>query len=310
MKNRVFKRMLFWLLVAAGAALIAGLYFYMRDYGSYFQKRRGTYGEAFITPASRDSLFEKSWLTVKNREGFVVECGMLTPRDGVAKHPAIILLGGKATGKYAVNYVLGITGVVIIAVDYPYTPRDAYTITNFLYDVPAIRNALIDMIPSIMLVTDYLQTREDVDTSRIVLLGYSFGAPLVPCVVAHDRRSAVAAMVYGGGDLRSLIAHNVGRYESEPIARSVGALGGFLLRPLEPMRYIDRVAPTPLVMINGTDDEQVPRHNAELLFNAAGEPKAIRWLESGHVRPDNVELTRKIVAELTRELERRGIRLN
>jgi fermentation-respiration switch protein FrsA (DUF1100 family) len=62
-------------------------------------------------------------------------------------------------------------------------------------------------------------------------------------------------------------------------------------------------------MINGTNDEQVPRHNAELLYNAAGEPKTIRWLESRHVRPDNVELTRMILAELKRELDRREIRV-
>jgi fermentation-respiration switch protein FrsA (DUF1100 family) len=76
------------------------------------------------------------------------------------------------------------------------------------------------------------------------------------------------------------------------------------------MRYIDRVTPTPLIMINGTNDEQVPRHNAELLYNAAGEPKTIMWLKSRHVRADNVELTRIIVAELRRELEQQGIKMN
>ena len=84
-------------------------------------------------------------------------------------------------------------------------------------------------------------------------------------------------------------------------------LGGFLLHPLEPVRYVGRVSPTPLIMINGTEDEQVPRQNAELLYNAAGEPKTITWLASRHVRPDNIELTRSIVAALKRELGRRGI---
>jgi fermentation-respiration switch protein FrsA (DUF1100 family) len=160
-----------------------------------------------------------------------------------------------------------------------------------------------------MLLTDYLLTREDVDPGKIILLGYSFGAPFVPCIIAHDRRAAVAAVVYGGGDLRSLIAHNVRRYEGEAASQFVGSLGGVLLRPLEPMRYIHRVAPIPLVMINGTNDEQVPRYNAELLYNAAGEPKTITWLESRHVRPDNPALTKAIVAELKRGLAKAGIPL-
>lgn len=300
------KRVLVGLLFVAGAALVAGWYYYGREYGSYFHERRGLYVGATVRPVSRYPVVEKSWLTVKNRDGFLVECGMLTPRDDRGKHPAIIVLGGKATGKYAVDYALDIAGAVIIAVDYPYTPRETYTITNFLHDVPEIRNALIDMVPSVMLVIDYLLTREDVDTSRIVLMGYSFGAPLVPCIVAHDRRPAVAALVYGGGDLRFLITHNVRRYEGEAVSTFVGLLGGLLLRPLEPMRYIGRVTPTPLIMVNGTNDEQVPRYSAELLYNAAGDPKTITWLESRHVRPDNVELTRMIVAELKRELGKRG----
>jgi hypothetical protein len=308
--KRVFTRALSGLLIVAGAVLVTGWHFSFRDYAGYFEQRRGSYARAVVAPAARDSLFEKTWLTVMNKDGFTVECGILTPRSAGKRHPAIILLGGKATGKHAVEYALDVTEVIIVAVDYPYTPRETYSLTNFLGDVPAIRNALIDMVPSVMLVTDYLMAREDVDTTRIVLLGYSFGAPFVPCIIAHDRRFAVAAMVYGGGDLRSLIAHNVRRYETEAAAQCVGALAGVLLRPLEPMRYIDRVSPTPLIMINGTNDEQVPRDNAELLYKAAGEPKRITWLETRHVRPDNIELTRTIVARLRQELELQGIRMH
>jgi len=306
-KKGLFRRSLPWAATMLVTVLIAGWLFYDRDYAGYFQERRGTFAGATVSAVSEHAGLEKSWLTVKSREGFVVECGMLTPPDDGYKHPAIILLGGKATGKHAVDYALDVTGVILVSVDYPYTPRDTYTITSFLGDVPAIRNALFDMIPSVMLVIDYLLTRGDVDSSKIVLLGYSFGAPFVPCIIAHDRRPAVAAMVYGGGDMRSLITHNVRRYESEGISQFVGVLAGMLLHPLEPMRYIGRVSPTPLIMINGTEDEQVPRHNVELLYNAAGEPKSITWLESRHVRPDNVHLTRSILTELKRELRRRGI---
>ncbi len=307
MKKGLFKRTLPWGLPMAGIVLIAGWMFYDRDYTAHFQERRGTFAGATVREVSRNAGSEKSWLTVKSKAGFVVECGMLTPPDDGHKHPAIVLLGGKATGKHAVDYALDVTGMIIVAVDYPFTPRDTYTITNFIGDIPAIRTALLDMVPSVMLVIDYLLSREDVDPAGIVVLGYSFGAPFVPCILAHDRRPAVAAMVCGGGDLRSLIVHNVRRYEGEAVSQFVGALGGVLLHPLEPMRYIGRVAPTPLIMINGTEDEQVPRRNAEMLYNAAGEPKTITWLPSRHVRPDNVELTRSIMAELKRELRRRGI---
>jgi dienelactone hydrolase len=305
------KRLGVWvlrILLALVVLLLLGWWYLARqDFGGYFQERRGTAFVAEEEPAGEDSLFRRSWVRLRTPEDFSVLCGMLAPKalgDTVRRYPAIIVLGGKATGRYAVDYALDIQDVMLVAPDYPYEPRESYTVPEFLGDVPAIRRAIVDMIPSVMLIMDYLARRPDVDTTRIVLLGYSFGAPFVPVIMAHDQRPAVAAMVYGGGDLESLIRHNVARYEGEGTSRFVGWLAGLLLRPLEPLRYAGRIAPTPLVMINGTEDEQVPRVNTVLLYEAAREPKKLIWIESRHVHPRNVELTRRIIATLRSELVR------
>jgi fermentation-respiration switch protein FrsA (DUF1100 family) len=310
------KRILHWiariLLVLVALLAIAWWYFYTEDLSAYFRERRGTEFTVEEEEAGGDSLSRKSWVRLRTPEGFTVLAGVLAPRRGPQQEtsrrsPAIIVLGGKATGRYAVDYALDIRNVVLVAPDYPYEVRDAYTIPQFLRDVPAIRTAIVDMVPSVMLIMDYLRRRADVDTSRIVLLGYSFGAPFVPVIMAHDRRPAVAAMVYGGGDLTSLIGHNVARYEGEAIGSGVGWLSGLLLRALEPMRFVEKIAPTPLVMINGTEDEQVPRANTVMLYEAAREPKTLIWIESAHVHPRNIELTRRIIATLRGELVRLNI---
>jgi hypothetical protein len=305
--KRLLSRSLKLLFVLAALLLAAGWYLYTRDYHDYFLKRKGSLTTVEEERSGTTPAFAKSWLKLRNDAGFTVNCGLLAPTGKGRTYPAIILLGGKATGKYAIDYALDIEGVIIVAVDYPYEPRETYTPWNFVYDLPAIRRALIDMMPSAMLVTDYLWQRPDVDTSRIVLLGYSFGAPFVPCVMANDRRPAAAAMVYGGGDLHSLISHNVARYEGATAGTIVGFLSGVLLHPVEPLRFAPLIAPAPLVMINGTNDEQVPRRNAELLFAAAREPKKQIWLESRHVNPKNVDLTKQIVATLKSEFTRLGI---
>jgi fermentation-respiration switch protein FrsA (DUF1100 family) len=114
-------------------------------------------------------------------------------------------------------------------------------------------------------------------------------------------------MVYGGGDLQSLIRHNVRRYEGALFSSFVGFLSGLLLRPLEPLRHIQKVSPTPLIMINGQQDEQIPRENSEMLFGAAREPKGLIWLPSRHVNPRDTTLTRTIIQTLSAELSVLGI---
>ena len=292
------------------ACAILWLYFYTKDYEDYFSERRGLLTSASLQPDGGDEHTGRFWLTLENDVGLKVDCGMLVPRDTARRYPVIVLMGGKATGRYAVGYALGIRDAIIVAPDYPYDPRASYTVLEFLSDVPEIRRALLDMIPSVMLLTDYLWQRGDVDTAKILLLGYSFGAPFVPCIVVHDNRAAIAAMVYGAGELRSLIAHNVRRYEGAAMSEFVGVLSALLLHPVEPLRYIDRISPTPLLMINGSEDEMIPRDNVELLYNAAQEPKKIIWLESRHVHPDNPELTRRIIDTLRAELTERKILVN
>jgi dienelactone hydrolase len=314
--KRFLKSLLGLLLSLAALAILGGWFLYSRDYSGYFQEKRGKLSAVTVEAAGRDSLFQKSWVTLRSTSGLRVMSGMLVPSHApgvggrgtpAVRYPAVIVLGGKATGKYAVDYALDIENVIIAAPDYPYEPRASYTTLEALAEVPAIRSAVIDMMPSVMLLMDYLHTRRDVDTTRIILLGYSFGAPFVPCIVANDRRAAIAAMVYGGGDVASLIGHNIARYRSPLLAGIGGWLAGILLHPVEPLRYVGSVSPIPVLMINGTEDEQVPRHNAELLFEGAREPKRIVWIESRHVHPRNIELTRQIVATLKSELARMKI---
>jgi dienelactone hydrolase len=321
--KRFFLLLLKIVLPLMAVAVIAYVYLYTQDFQDYFQERRGILTQVSVDPIGSDTFFEKSWLRLENRDGFNVLCGMLVPkkvpgfsagRDSAEtveirtqvpvekRYPAIVLLGGKATGKYAVDYALDIQDVIIVAPDYPYEPKPSYSFMEFALDLPEMRQAIIDMIPSVMLIIDYLWQRPDVDTSKIVMLGYSFGAPFVPCILAHDRRVAVAAMVYGGGDMGSLISHNVARYEGAVASEFVGQVSGLLLRPLEPLRFVDDISPIPLVMINGAHDEQVPRENTLMLYRAARQPKKLIWIESRHVHPKNVELTQRIVQTLKTEL--------
>jgi fermentation-respiration switch protein FrsA (DUF1100 family) len=236
-----------------------------------------------------------------------VECGVLAPRERSTRHPAILLLGGWAAGRHAIEYARDVPDVVILALDYRLAWSGARDVAGVLHDVPAVRRQLFDVIPAAALAADYLLARPDVDPARLVLVGFSFGALFVPCLAAHDHRNAAAAMVDGGGDVGSIVAVNLRPWEDEATRRAAGWAAGLLLRPLEPLRHAGSIAPTPFLMINGSRDARMPRESVEKLFAAARQPKRLVWLDAGHVDPGNPELTHRIVASLAAELRVAGI---
>ena len=65
-----------------------------------------------------------------------------------------------------------------------------------------------------------------------------------------------------------------------------------------------RITPRPFVMVNGLEDESVPRACVELLHAAAGEPKELLWVPGGHIQKRNLEQVRGLCAIVLERLER------
>jgi dipeptidyl aminopeptidase/acylaminoacyl peptidase len=140
---------------------------------------------------------------------------------------------------------------------------------------------------------DFLHMLPEVDRSKIYLLGSSGGAAVSIYAAAHDKRvSAVATLacpaefdfMAGGRTVDALI----GRFREIGIIRDADFpplvekwLEGF--RTVAPIEYIDKVAPKPLLLVHGDQDEVVPVAHAEKLFEYAGEPRELVILPgAGH----------------------------
>jgi uncharacterized protein len=78
-----------------------------------------------------------------------------------------------------------------------------------------------------------------------------------------------ALILAAGGDLP----------EGTPFGRLVRTVA-------DPIRAVRRYAGRPLLMVNGRRDRTVRPEQAERLFAAAGEPKAMRWWDAGHYLPE------------------------
>jgi len=103
---------------------------------------------------------------------------------------------------------------------------------------------------------DALSAHPEVDAEHSVYAGFSLGTILGALFCASEPRVRAAALAVGGA--------------------------GFGPAALDPAQHIARFAPRPLLFVNATRDERVPRARAEALHAAAAEPKQVLWFECGH----------------------------
>jgi eukaryotic-like serine/threonine-protein kinase len=126
---------------------------------------------------------------------------------------------------------------------------------------------------------DYLESRPDIDRSRLAYYGMSVGAFLGPIITAVDDRLKASVLLADGLD-------RVGRPEANL------------------MTYAGRVR-TPTLMLNGRYDTQCPpdecsRPLPELLGTAAGEKRFVLY-ETDHI-PPRTEYIKETLAWLDRWL--------
>jgi predicted esterase len=264
------------------AVYITGETYRSFDYREKFLERRGTLtesGEQFVGESDGHLFFE---ITLESSTGIRTNGFLKAPAETGAPRPAFLILGGLRTGRKTIEYISNTSGIVMLALDYPYDGKtDRMNVWEFIGSVPRIRRAVLDTAPAAMTAIDYLLDRDDVDPGRIIVIGGSLGAFFVPAHAAIDDRPAAAVMIYGAGDIQSILRAS----QDIPgiLSRPAAWLGAVLVSPVEPLKYAGDISPRPLLMISGIQDPRIPTRCSRLLHDAAKEPKTVKWLDTGHV---------------------------
>ena len=164
-------------------------------------------------------------------------------------------------------------------------------------------------------VIDYLFDSLDVAKSQLTLLGFSGGAAVSIYVAAQDDRvSGVVACACPAeftffdeiDEKRSIIDH----YRSIRAIRDAAFpqseedwLGGFsVIRPIE---YVAGIAPRPLLLVHGSEDETVNVNDARRLYNRAGKLKQMVIIDgAGHRLRQNDEAVAAVIGWLKSHFQR------
>jgi fermentation-respiration switch protein FrsA (DUF1100 family) len=164
------------------------------------------------------------------------------------------------------------SGVVSLLVDTMWSDPRWFLARNPSEDVPRS----VAQVKDLRRALDVLASLPEVDGSRLSLVGHDFGAMYGSVVAGVDRR--VKALVFVAGTTRFADWFLLGRKLDPAGEQEVREE----LSPLDPVRYVGRVAPSPLLFQFATKDPYVTKEAANALFDAAREPKSVKFYECGH----------------------------
>jgi len=126
------------------------------------------------------------------------------------------------------------------------------------------------------------------ENGKIILVGSSMGGILGGVVAGVDKRIAGAVLYVPGGNLAEIMAKS----KESTVMQATKGIPSLLLRILtsqlgsiDPINYIDKISPRPVLIQIGKHDDVVPFETAMKLFNAAKEPKDLVVHDSGHSLP-------------------------
>lgn len=282
-------------LVAIGALVL----WLLRDPVPVFDARTGALIRVDTLEVAGDTGHRESVLRLTNDKGLVVTLAVRRPiESSSSKRAAFLILGGAERGRGAAKLLADTRGTIVAAIDYPYDGDLKAKGLAVLAQVPAIRRAFYATPPAVTLVLDYLQRDPEVDRSRIELLGASFGAPFATIAAARDPRVTRLWIAHGGGRPYLMIETGLRRDVPNALLRvPLARLGTLLVSGprFAPEHWVGRVVPRPVVMLNATEDERIPRESVQALWEAAQDPKEQIWIDGPHMLGSRPQILQAIV---------------
>ncbi len=261
------------------------------------------------TPAEETAQYRVLKITYRSARDQRVPALLILPKNrGEEKLPCVILMHGLGSDKRMFQMLWGpltMAGYALFAIDAQYhgerKPSDDLPFFG-MYPYRA-RDALIQTVIDLRRGVDYLQTRPEIDPNRIGYIGASMGGIIGSMFAGVDERVKAPVLLVAGGDWKILMEKSALSMWRDAARNNPQQMQEALrvMDVVDPVNWVGRIAPRPVLFINGDADDVVPVESNKALHNAAGEPKKVVWYKGGHVPPPTDWLN--VIGEVTRWLD-------
>ena len=221
------------------------------------------------------NLYETKFNSVHNQQ----VTGLLSVPAGEGPTPVIILLHGvgdrktvdyiEAGHQYFVNAGYAVLRIDIAnhgdrkVHDYDFSLTDGYRYWT--------RDIIIQTVFDLRRSIDFLETRDEIDHTKIGFYGISLGGVIGTIFSGVDNRVKAPVIALAGGNLNLMFGLDAMKKETKEFFGII-----------DPINFVEEIAPRPLLMINAENDEVIPPITSKLLYKKGKDPKEIIWYPSKH----------------------------
>jgi predicted esterase len=145
------------------------------------------------------------------------------------------------------------------------------------------RSAVVDL----RRLLDWAETREEIDESRIAVVGFSMSSLVAATAMANDARISAGVLMVGAAKFADIFAtcgNRAGTVRAHVLREYGWTLARYrdffaeLFDPADPIHYVGRYDPSNVLLIDARFDDCMPRSSRDALWEATGFPRRIMLL--------------------------------
>ena len=224
--------------------------------------------------------------------------------------PVLFILGGLETGFDSVQHVSDIGDNILVGYNWPINSKLPKGI-SILTESPSIYKGIYKSPGQIAKAIEWVSDQSWSEKEKISLLGFSIGAIASPAVqhIIENRgftNIGWTVLAYGGTNIGQLVNSNpnIKPKWAKPL---FGWIIQLLFNPIDPKEHLEYISGN-FLLINGKDDEFIPKESSSLMQKLTPSPKNIILLDGKHmgVGEKQKELLSIIIKETRMWLKQNG----